>query len=169
MNSDALLRFLAYSTELEQESKERYTELSESMEAHHNVEVAAFFHRMAEEADNHLAEVTLLSSGSDLPSIQAWEFDWPGAEPPETTSYEAVHYRMTLREAMLLALENERAAESFYREYSQRDADTQVRTIAAEFAEEEAGHAHALELMLQNVPQVSEHSREEDDPPGMPE
>jgi rubrerythrin len=169
MSSTALRTFLAYSTELEQESEERYAELAEAMEAHHNREVAAFFRRMADEASHHLAEVTLLTAGEELPSIHAWEFEWPDAEPPESTSYEAVHYRMTLREAMQLALANERAAESFYREYGNGSDDAEVRRIAAEFADEEAEHAQHLELMLQDVPEVSELAREEDDDPHMPE
>jgi rubrerythrin len=168
MSSEALLEFYAYSMELEQESEERYRELAESMTAHHNAEVAAFFDRMAVEASNHLAEVTLLSTGEQLPSLHAWQFDWPDAEPPESSSYEAVHYRMSLREAMELALGNERAAAEFYRNYAQRSEDPDVRRIAAEFAAEEQQHAQQLELLLQQVPQVDELGREEDDAPHEP-
>jgi rubrerythrin len=169
MSSAALLEFFAYSTELEQESEERYSELADVMATHHNDEVATFFSRMAGDASNHLAEVTLLSSGEELPQIEAWEFDWPDAEPPESLSYEAVHYRMSLQQAMQLALANERAAEIFYRDYSRRSEDSEVRRIASEFADEEASHADALELLLQQVPEVSEIARIDDDDPVMPE
>lgn len=169
MSSAELLEFFAYSTELEQESEERYAELADVMKAHHNDEVATFFARMATEASNHLAEVTLLAVGEELPQIEAWEFKWPNAEPPESVSYEALHYRMGLNEAMQLALRNERAAEAFYREYAERSGDSEVKRIAGEFADEEASHADELELMLQKVPEVSEIARIDDDDPVMPE
>ncbi|WOJ92150.1 ferritin family protein [Congregibacter variabilis] len=169
MMTDEFLTFLAYSTELEQESQERYLEIAESMEAHRNDEVARFFHRMSDEAGSHLAEVSLLCEGAELPQIKAWEFNWPGAEPPETTSYEALHYRMSLHDAMTLALANERAAEQFYRDYALNSKDAEVISTAKDFADEENSHAQALELMLEEVPVVSELAREEDDPPTMPE
>ncbi|MFT7286175.1 MAG: rubrerythrin [Halieaceae bacterium] len=164
-SNEALLTFSAYTTELEQEAHERYAKLADSMAAHHSKVVADFFGRMAEEVSNHLAEVTLRCSGEDLPVIRAWQFGWPGTESPETASYEAVHYRMTLREAMMLALANERAAESFYRGYGLRSQDASVQRLAAE----EISHAQQLELMLQDVPEVSELAREENDPPVAPE
>jgi rubrerythrin len=169
MSDTALLTFLAYATELEQESEERYAELAASMANHHNMEVSSFFERMAMEASNHLAEVTLLSAGQDLPRLDPWEFEWPDTEPPETTSYEALHYRMSLREAMQLALQNERAAERFYRDYATRSEDREVTRLAVEFAEEEAQHAQALELLLQDTPEVAELGRREDDAPHVPE
>ena len=76
---------------------------------------------------------------------------------------------MSLREALLLALANERAAGSFYRSYAERSEDYQVQRIAAEFADEEASHARALELLLRELPEVSAIQREEDDPPVIPE
>lgn len=169
MNSEALLTFFAYATELEQEAEERYSELADVMAAHNNQEVAAFFRRMAEEASNHLAEVTLLCAGEALPTLNAWEFEWPDKEPPETVNHEAVHYRMTLAEAMQMALRNEHAAARFYRDYGERSDDPQVKRIAEDFAAEEQQHAQQLELMLQEAPAVDELSREEDDPPHEPE
>ncbi|MFT4766975.1 MAG: rubrerythrin [Glaciecola sp.] len=169
MMTDEFVTFLAYSTELEQESQERYLEIAESMETHGNEEVVRFFHRMADEAGSHLAEVSLLCEGVELPQIKAWEFKWPDAEPPETTSYEALHYRMSLHDAMALALANERAVEQFYRDYAHNSTAPEVISTANGFAEEEKSHAQALELILEDVPEVSELARDEDDPPMMPE
>lgn len=169
MSDDALLTFLAYSRELERESEERYRELAESMAAHHNGKVAEFFEKMAQQASEHLAEVLQLSAGRELPTIAPWAFEWPGAEPPETASYEALHYRMSLREAMELALRNERAAERFYRDCGERSSDAAVQPIAAQFADEEAEHAACLETRLRELPETRRHAREDDDPPHMPE
>ena len=153
--------FLAHSVELESEARERYEELADAMAQHHNDSVAAFFMRMAREAEHHLAEVADLASGFDLPAIKAWDFAWPEAEPPETASYEAVHYRMSLREAMTLALGNENAAQAYYQQVAASATDSETVRIANRFAEEERNHATELENMLDELPTNGAHHRED--------
>jgi rubrerythrin len=104
-----------------------------------------------------------------LPTLKAWEFEWPDEEPPETSSYEAVHYRMSLHQAISLALANERAAEQYYRQAAQASSDPETIRIATEFADEELSHAAALVEKLQELPENGAHLREEDDDPHMPE
>ncbi len=169
MPNTELTTFLAHSVELESEAKERYEELVDTMAGHHNEEVARFFQRMASEADHHLAEVMQLAQQMELPVLKAWEFDWPEAEAPETASYEAMHYRMSLRQAMSLALQNERAAERYYRQFAQRSADAETARIAGQFADEEASHAAQLDRLIDDLPENGAHLREEDDEPNMPE
>ena len=169
MSNPALAEFLAHSVELESEARERYEELADSMDEHHNREVAAFFRRMATEAEHHLAEVAELAGDQVLPELKAWEFQWPEAEPPETSSYEAVHYRMSLRQAMILALANERAAESYYRGAAVNSKDGETVRIATLFADEEMSHAAELERLMAELPDNGAHLREEDDEPHMPE
>ena len=164
-----LADFLAHSLELESEAKERYGELADAMAAHHNRPVAGFFQRMAAEATHHMQEVAALAEGMTLPDLRAWDFDWPDAEPPETASYEALHYRMSLRQAMALALANERAAQRYYRQVADSSADAETAKIAARFASEELGHAEELERMIAALPENGAHLREEDDEPHMPE
>ena len=169
MANNELAEFLAHSVELESEAMERYEELADAMAQHHNDQVAQFFLRMAREASHHLAEVSDLAKGMVLPQLKAWEFNWPEAESPETASYEALHYRMSLRQAMSLALENERAAQNYYRQVANSSGDDETRRIATGFADEELSHAAELERMLQELPQNGENLREEDDEPHMPE
>ena len=164
-----LARFLAHSMELESEAGERYGELADAMETHRNLAVADFFRRMENEAAHHLDEVAQLAGDTPLPRLTAWEFDWPDAEPPETASYEAVHYRMSLRQAVELALANEQAAEAYYRDYAAASSDQQTIRVATRFAEEESGHAAELKRMLGELPENGAHLREEDDEPNMPE
>ena len=164
-----LAGFLAHSIELESEARERYTELADTMAVHHNRAVAEFFQRMAGEAKRHLDEVASLAGRLELPELKAWEFDWPSTEPPETASYEALHYRMSLREAMSLALANERAAERYYRHVAETSTDRETAKIALQFADEEIRHAEALERMLAVQPEAGAYRREEDDEPHMPE
>lgn len=169
MTNNELADFFAHSIELESEAGERYEELADSMAAHHNEPVAQFFLGMAREASHHLAEVSTLAKGLTLPELKAWEFTWPEAEPPETASYEALHYRMSLRQAMSLALENERAAENYYRGIADTTGDDDTALIAGQFADEELSHAQALERLLRELPENDVHIREEDDDPHMPE
>jgi rubrerythrin len=169
MANDEMMQFLAHSVELESEARERYLELADAMTGHHNQAVADFFARMAREAELHLAEVSELAAGMNLPQLKAWEFDWPEAEPPETASYEAVHYRMSLRQAITLALANERAAEQFYRKAAENTNDGDTARIARDFANEEKSHAAELERMLAALPENGENFREEDDEPHLPE
>jgi rubrerythrin len=169
VSGGGLLEFLAYSAELEREAGERYAELAEAMGTHHNTEVADFFRHMAREAENHLADVAEIAGDRSLPAIAPWDFQWPEAEAPETASYEALHYRMSLREAMQLALANEQAAEGFYREYARRSDNADVRDVATRFADEERSHARYLEEALKDLPESSPFNRVEDDPPLMPE
>jgi rubrerythrin len=169
MSDNYLAEFLAHSIELESEARERYLELGEAMRTHGNADVADFFGRMAEESRLHLEEVAEIAGDMALPDLKAWEFDWPDEEPPETASYEAVHYRMTLREAMLLALDNERAAEKFYASFAENSGDTETRRLAARFAAEEASHGAQLVAKIGKLPAQPAFSREEDDAPNMPE
>jgi len=164
-----LANFLAHSLELESEARERYAELAESMGVHHNRPVADFFRRMAAEAEHHLQEVAQLAGDMTLPALKAWEFDWPDAEPPETASYEALHYRMSLRQAMTLALANEHAAQRYYREFANHSGHAGTAAVATRFADEELGHAAQLERMIAALPETGHDPREEDDEPHMPE
>ena len=164
-----LANFLAHSLELESEAQQRYAELAESMAGHRNHAVAEFFQRMATEAEHHQQEVIELAAGRVLPQLKAWEFEWPEAEAPETSSYEALHYRMSLLEAMQLALANERAAEQYYRSFSKGSDDAPTVEAATRFADEERGHAAELERMIAALPEQGAHQRVEDDEPHMPE
>jgi rubrerythrin len=169
MANDQLAHFLAHSVELESEAHERYLELAESLAAHYNWAVADFFRRMAHEAELHLAEVSQLAAGMQLPRLKAWEFEWPGEEAPESASYEAVHYRMSLRQAITLALANERAAERYYRQVANDSSDPETARIAAQFADEETSHAEALLQKLKKLPDNGPLLHLDDDAPHMPE
>jgi rubrerythrin len=165
----SLLDFLAHSLELESEAEERYAELAEAMAAHNNREVAEFFQRMTREAGLHREEVAELAAGQALPTLAPWEFRWPDPEAPESASYEAVHYRMGLREAIELALANERGAHRFYRHVADTADDEKTVAVATRFADEELQHAAALEQLLGETPAAPRFRREEDDEPTLPE
>ncbi|MDJ0878431.1 MAG: ferritin family protein [Halieaceae bacterium] len=166
--SAELQRFLAHAVELEEEAMTRYQELAEALRAHNNLMVAEFFESMAEEAAKHLAEVREAATDDALPRLAPWEFDWP-AEAPESASYEAVHYRMDLRQALELALANERSAGAFYAEFAAATDDEATARLAASYADEEAEHARRLQERLNELPPTSPSQFEDDDPAHSPE
>ena len=164
-----LEKFLAHAIELESEALERYEELSGAMRAHHNKEVARFFARMVQESRLHCKVVTALAAELSLPDLKAWEFEWPGVQAPESSDYEAVHYRMGEREAVQLALANERAAQDFYEAWVESSEDERTRELAVQLAAEEADHARQLEELLETLAEAPKHQRQDDDEPHMPE
>ncbi len=168
MNKDSLTNFLAHSVELETEARNRYKELSETMATHNNEEVAAFFKRMVKEAKLHLKEVSEIADGMNLPEIKSWEFEWPDGEAPEAASYEDLHYLMTLRQAMELALKQEHSAERYYRSVAESSDDPETVKFATMFADEELSHAAALKKMIAALPEDGSCPRVDDDEPHMP-
>lgn len=140
--------FLAYSLELEKESAERLREFSAIMRTHNQHELAETFERLAHYSDKHAAEVEAICGDRELPEIPAWEFDWPGAEPPETCRYESLGYDMSVRQALEAMLAQERDSAAFYQSVADRSGNDEIRDYAAQFAQEEREHAAALESWL---------------------
>ncbi len=167
-DSAELLRFLAHALELEADAANRYEEQAEALQVHNNPAIAAFFTQMAEESARHLSEVEALIANRALPEIPPWDFDWR-REAPESASHEALHYRMSLRDALTLALSNERSAQAFYAGYAEASGDPEVVALARQFAEEEDEHARLLEERLAGCPEEPRYLRQDDDQPHMPE
>jgi len=147
-----LALFLAHSVEMESEAGECYLKLEAAMSAHGNTEAAEFFARMARESQLHLEEVREIAADTPLPDLAPGEFDWPEDAPPEAAASASAELDMSLREAILLALENERAAKKFYASFAERSSDPETRRVAAHFATEEAAHAEQLVKKLASLP-----------------
>jgi rubrerythrin len=159
--------FLVHAVVLEDEAATRYDELADTMEVHHNDEVAALFRQMAEYSRLHLKEATehAMQHAGGLPDLKPWEFEWPGAESPESGQLESSHYLMTPHHALQLALAAELKARDFYAGVASHASSAQIRRLAAEFAAEEAGHAAALEKWLGRYPKPPRAWDEDLDPP----
>lgn len=158
--------FLAHAIALEEESAERFDELADALEVHHNGEVVELFRKMAHYSRLHLAEAREAATGMDLPHYAPWEFEWPDAESPETVDIEESHYRMTPHHALQAALQSEKRGRDFYLDVSGRpDVEDKVRTLAAEFAEEESSHVRMLEDWLTKYPAPAADWAEDMDPP----
>jgi rubrerythrin len=141
-------KFLAHAVALEQEAADRYDELADAMEVHHNEEVADLFRKLAKYSRLHLAEVKDSAKGIALPDLKAWEYKWSTGESPEAAPMERTHYMMTPYHCVFLALHNERRGHQYYAEVAHSSPDAEVRKLAQKFAEEEAEHVVMLEKWL---------------------
>lgn len=159
--------FLVHAVVLEDEAATRYDELADTMEVHHNDEVAGLFRQMAEYSRLHLKEASehATKHAGGLPDLKPWEFEWPGAESPESGRLQSSHYLMTPHHALQLALAAELRARDFYASVASHANCPQICSLAAEFAAEEAEHAAALEKWLTRFPRPPRAWDEDLDPP----
>lgn len=160
---------LAYALAMETEAAERYEELADQMEVHHNQEVAQLFRKMAAIEGRHSDHMQELARGMELPEIAPWDYQWPGAESPEAIDPQDLHYRIPPARAIALALRHERRAAAFYRQLAQDAQRDDVRRTAEEFAVEEEEHVRWLEQWLTRYPPAEPGWEEDPDPPNQPD
>lgn len=156
---------LAHALAMETEAAERYGELADQMEMHRKTAVAAIFRRLEKAEQKHLDELTTMCSGMSLPHYAPWDFKWTGAESPEAIATGRVSYQLTVREAILLAFEHERKAFEFYAAVATAATDTEVKTLARQFAEEEQEHIGWLEAWLAQCGPGDALAIDDPDPP----
>jgi len=158
---------LAYSLAMETEAVERFEVLAETMEIHHNYEVADLFRKLAKIEGLHIDNVQRASAGMELPILLAWEYEWEGGESPEGGSMEEAHYLMQPWHAIELAMHGEQRALSFYHYVAESAADEAVRKMALELAAEEEEHVSLLQKWQERFPKPAEDWDIDLDPPAM--
>ena len=80
-----------------------------------------------------------------------------------------MNYLMTTANALKIAMGNEQRAHDFYAEISRDSPDSEVRSLAAEFADEEKEHLELLRQWLAKTPEPDADPPYDPDPPHMPE
>ena len=156
---------LAYSLALETEAVERFNDLADQMEMHHNYEVAELFRKLAKIEGLHIENVSLASAGKQLPGMLAWQYEWEGGESPEGGSMDEAHYLMQPWHAIELAMHGERRAVSFFRHVAETAIDETVLKMALELVIEEEEHVALLEKWQERFPRPVEGWDEDLDPP----
>lgn len=167
----SLAAFLAHAIALERESAERYRELADVMQVHHNQGAARLFARLAELGELHASQVESRANGLVLPAIPPWLYQWPSAEAPETGPHEDTDYLMTRLEVLRYALANEQRGLNFYADLADRASAEPVRALAAEFEREETHHVEVLHAWIDRaLADGGDGPAPEDlDPPNLPE
>ena len=155
MNQDLisdLPLFLAHSLELERESAERLREFADTMRHHQQHALAQLFAELAGYSDLHAQEIAAICEGHKLPRLKAWEFTWPGEEPP--------------------MIDQENAAADFYAAVAAQSSDAEIVKHAAAFAQEEREHASLLQARLAALQETGSDAAApapDIDPPQQPE
>jgi rubrerythrin len=156
---------LAHAKAMETEALERYLDLAEQMEVHHNPEVAELFRKMARVERIHVEKILERVGDQDLPHIPPWEYKWSDDEAPESITVEDAHYLMTPHHALTLALRAERRAFDFYSRVVETAGPGEVLELARELMEEEREHIALIEEWLAKVPEPDDDWAEDPDPP----
>ena len=156
---------LAYSMAIETEAVERYNDLADQMEMHHNYEVAELFRKLAKIEGLHIENVSLASAGKQLPDLLAWQYEWEDGESPEGGSMDEAHYLMQSWHAIELAMRGEKRAVSFFRHVAETATDENVLKMALELVTEEEEHVELLQKWQKRFPRPVEGWDEDLDPP----
>jgi len=148
--SYTLPEFLAHAVALEQEAADRYLELADMMEAHRNDAVSSVFRDMTRFSELHRDEIKARIGGIELPQLKSWEFRW--RSPPEMGGEEGFDYMIEAYNALTYARENEVRGMQYYRSVAEDSTDAEVRRLATDFANDEAGHVAALDKWIELTP-----------------
>lgn len=161
--AQTLEAFMAQALALEREAVERYNELAEAMEMHHNPEVAALFRTMAGYEAKHAQQIMDQMHWVEPPAVALAA--WPMMESPESVPADEVHYLMHPWHALQLALAAEQRAEEFFGEFALQATDDAVRRNALEMQAEEREHVRLVQAWLAKVPKPDPNWADDPDPP----
>ncbi|MBT3205901.1 MAG: ferritin family protein [Gammaproteobacteria bacterium] len=161
--------FLALAYLLEIESSDRYSELADNMKVHNDPEVEKLFRKLSEYSGKHASEIIEHAEGMVLPNVASWDFEWQSPEGPETTAFDFIEYQITPERVLELALHNEIRGHEFYANIAKKSPSPEIRKLAAEFSDEESEHVKLLEQWIAEMAQNKASTRDDLDPPNMPE
>lgn len=155
--------FMARAWAMEVEAAERYAELAEQMDTHHNTEVAELFAKLARIEGLHRDQIAAQMGWSRPPDTAS--FRWEAPEGPETTDYGDLHYLMQPYHALKLAEHNEARAAEFFERLAAAKLPAEVRAAALEMAAEEREHVRLIREWLLKYPEPEAGWDEDPDPP----
>lgn len=164
-----LAEFLAHAYVMEVEAAERYTLFAEQMEVHNNPDVAALFRRLADIEAKHADEIKGRAGELELPEIALGAHRWPDAEGPETADIAEAHYLMSPFHVLRMALNGEERAFRYFDGIAKTAESSEVRALAAEYADEEREHVQEVQKLLANYTEPDEGWEEDLDPPAIQE
>ncbi len=140
--------FLTYAVTLEQEAAARFGQLVDAMEACGNRQVSKLFRRLSDYSGLHLADARARLGFREIPNMKPDEFIWEGPESPETAAIWAADPLIGRDEALEIALQAETAGFEYYKGVFDTTSDPEIKALAKEFFEEEAGHVAELQKWI---------------------
>ncbi len=161
--------FLAHAEALVHESMERYEQLADSMEMHHNPDAATQFRHLESTAKKSVRHIEEIAAGLPLPEIAPWDFQWHCPDDPDSDCLSGMDYLMSPAGALIAALHNESRIETFYRGIVEQSRTAGVRKAAGELAEYQLQQIAALKQRLGTLARDAHESAEDLDPPNVPD
>lgn len=151
---------LDFAVIVEEEAKDRYEELADQMEIHHNEAAARFFRLMFDVETKHqsqLAEQRKSLFGADPAAVtRDMIFD---IEAPE---YDDARANMTERQALQVALRAEEKAYEFFGKALEQVQDPKVRELFAHLRDEELEHQRLVQKKIDKL--IREQAPSKPDP-----
>lgn len=141
--------FLVHAIRLEQEAALRFGQLADAMHTQGNREVGRLFRQLAEYSKLHLADARERAGYRDLPPLRPEDYTWPDIESPEAAAIWAADPMLGREQALEVALEAEQAGMDYYSNVMKNTIDPELRALAKEFADEEAGHVAELKRWIE--------------------
>lgn len=161
---DSVAEFFAQALAIEIEASERYDELADQMEVHNNRTIADIFRKMAKIEGQHRDEIKKRAHASLVAGRPA-SFSWLAPEGPEAIDLHEVHYKMTPRQALMLARHNEERAVRYFEAIAAAAIDPEIRAFAATMAEDERRHVALVDHWLGQYDPDDPDWAEDLDPP----
>lgn len=160
--------FFAQALAIEIEASERYDELADQMETHNNHTIAGIFRKMARIEGMHRDEIKR-RAGDALVGGRPASFSWLAPEGPEAIDMHDVHYKMTPRQALMLARHNEERATQYFEAIAEAADDPEIKAFAQTMAEDERYHVVLVDQWLEKYDPDDADWAEDLDPPVMSE
>lgn len=146
---DSVEEFLVHAIRLEQEAALRFGQLADAMHTQGNREVGRLFRQLADYSKLHLADARERAGYRDLPELRPEDYAWPDIESPEAAAIWAADPMLGREQALEVALEAEQAGMDYYSHVMKNTIDPELRALAKEFADEEAGHVAELKRWIE--------------------
>lgn len=141
--------FLSYAVQVEEDAAIHFEQLSETMAACGNTDVAALFSDLGRYSRLHLAEARAKCSRKNITVTLPSSSAWPDNESPERTALWAADPSMARLGALKAALQGERRGFEFYYAIAGTTKDPEIREVAKEFVREETEHVEKLKQWIE--------------------
>lgn len=166
---DTVEELLVHAFALEMNAIARFEEVADAMDVHNNPEVAALLRDLAARVQARANAIAERAQGRELPHIAPWDFKWRkgGAASDEAPAMDHLHYLMTPYHALRLAHLTEMRAHDFHVEVEHATTSAEVRTLAAELADEAASRVMVIEDWIARYPKPDRDWDFDPDPPGV--
>lgn len=137
--------------QIEEDARDSYVELAGQLRLHHRSDrVAKFFEEMAQMEEAHRAELLAIREARFPGEPLAVRMD--DVDAPPAAHVVDVRVKLTLREALEVALDAEQRAQEFFERALINVKDPEAGALFASLREEEVEHRRLMHEQLQRVP-----------------